>query len=286
MKILKPLYAMICALALPLSFTACEDDVHRDEHGLAVSLAWENRADAGTETGDIRLYIYHKDGALADTRTYPDAASLASGLLPLDEGGYTVVALANLTDDYILNGDAATAEELLLTLGEASCSPVHAFYGAAEISVPGSGKVQTEVALCRALAELAVVIHDAPQGVKLDTEVSNAASGFRPATGVPHDEVERVHFPQTTAEGGTLSTGMMRLMPTAAGEPNSRLRLVLHPAGGGELICNVEAPVMERGKSYTLTLKYDELHPEIHVGDVGVGDWTVGGEIEGGEATE
>ena len=78
---------------------------HENEHGVAIAL--DNSQCADVAIGQTRLYIYDTGGNLTAEYDYADARAVASVLLQLEAGHYTVAA--------IINADEAPAETSSLT---------------------------------------------------------------------------------------------------------------------------------------------------------------------------
>lgn len=98
--------SLLLSAVVILGFTACSnDDPHESESGVAIALDNSRCPDAAI--GQTRLLVYGTDGNLCATYDYADAQSVASALLPLDAGHYTIVA--------VINADEAPTETATLT---------------------------------------------------------------------------------------------------------------------------------------------------------------------------
>lgn len=87
-------------------FTACaNDDPHEDEGGVAIAL--DNSQCPNVNIGHTRLFVYNTSGNLCATYDYVDAHAVASALLPLEVGHYTIAV--------IINADETPAETATLT---------------------------------------------------------------------------------------------------------------------------------------------------------------------------
>ena len=93
-------------VAVLIGFTACaNDDPHEGEGGVAIAL--DNIRCPNASIGHTYLYIYDTGGNLCAAYDYADAHAVASALLPLEAGHYTVAT--------IINADEAPTETATLT---------------------------------------------------------------------------------------------------------------------------------------------------------------------------
>lgn len=97
---------MLLIVAVLLGFTACaNDDPHEGEGGVAIAL--DNSRCPNVTIGHTYLYIYDTGGNLCASYDYADARAVASALLPLAAGHYTVAT--------IINADGTPTETATLT---------------------------------------------------------------------------------------------------------------------------------------------------------------------------
>ncbi|MCD8318385.1 MAG: FimB/Mfa2 family fimbrial subunit [Paraprevotella sp.] len=284
-------YIISLLAVFTLTFTACSEDTHEGEHGLAVALTWADEADKGTNIGDVKLWIYNTDGEAVGEYTYDEAAGLARQRFDLPEGDYLIVAATNLTAPFSVKEAATGAtpyENLLFALDDASASPAHAHYGVTEVKVNGNTVQTATVSLRRVMSELSVTVEGAPSGSKLNATVTDAATGVLPAVkgtdddtyGTATDEASAVSMPEVSEQDGVLTTSI-RLMPTVTGHANSHLTFLLTQADGTTFTYNAEAPVMKPSGKYVVTLDYADLHPYIRITVNSINDWTEGWTISG-----
>lgn len=276
-------------------FTACDKDAHESERGMAVATEWVDADDAVTEVSGIHVWIYGKEGALAEERNYASHSELAAALIPLEAGDYTVVTAVNLAEP-LKAEQTGSLGTLVLTWAkaQASASPAHVWYGTTEVTVPANAPVRAVTPLNRMLAEVTFVIEEVPAGMKLDAKVLNAATGFLSGVkrsdgkyGVPASGTEtEVVFPQAVAEGATVKTATLRLMPTEGAAEKSKFRLTMTHTDGAVQTSEVTADKIMPGGKYIVPLKYGEVAPRVEIGLIDVEDWTDGGSIGGGEAEE
>ena len=103
---LNQLMSLLLMVAVILGFTACaNDDPHEGEGGVAIAL--DNSRCPNVSIGHTYLYIYDTGGNLCATYDYADAYAVASALLPLEAGHYTVAT--------VINADEAPTETATLT---------------------------------------------------------------------------------------------------------------------------------------------------------------------------
>lgn len=100
------LMCLLLMVAVLIGFTACaNDDPHEGEGGVAIAL--DNIRCPNASIGHTYLYIYDTGGNLCAAYDYADAHAVASALLPLEAGHYTVAT--------IINADEAPTEIATLT---------------------------------------------------------------------------------------------------------------------------------------------------------------------------
>ena len=272
----KHIWLWMLLLCIPFSLVGCDGDVHEDEEGgLSVALAWQEASDA-VDTKDIRLWIFDANGSLVKSLTYTDLRQLASERYSLSAGTYKVVTAVNLTSPFVAS-DALDFDDLLFSLSEASASPRHAFYGVAEAAV-GGDKAVTVVTdtIRRMMSELTITITDAPASSVLTGTVNNAATGFYPGGAQTTDDLTTVTLPATTAQGTTLQTQTLRLMPTADGQSKTKLSLQVTDANGHVSDFAIEAPVMKAGGKYSVTLEYPNMRAFMNLSTWAINSWTEG----------
>lgn len=93
------LYIIMCTLSAA-AFTACDKDVHEGEYPLddgqgafVVGLVSEQAV------SNLNVFAFGAEGATVVRKDYTDPRQLASEYLPVAAGSYTVVVVANVTDD-------------------------------------------------------------------------------------------------------------------------------------------------------------------------------------------
>lgn len=262
---------------IPLALASCKGDVHENEPGgLSIALAWQDETD-DTAVKDIRVWIFNAaDGKLVREQQYTDTRALASERYQLGAGQYKVIAAVNLSSPFSANSPASM-DGLLLSLTDASSSPAHAFYGVADATVKSANDVTviTE-SLQRIMSEMTITINNAPPSSVLTGTVNKAATGFCPCRQQTNGDSATVTIPSTTAQGSTIQTQTMRLMPTAYNESQTSLSLQITDAGGHVSYFNIDAPVMNAGGKYEVTLDYNYMRAYMNLSSCTINSWTEG----------
>ena len=89
---------MLLVVEVFLSFTACaNNDPHEGESGVAIAL--DNSRCPNISIGHTYLHIYDTGGNLCAAYDYADARSVASAILPLEAGHYTIAAVINADEE-------------------------------------------------------------------------------------------------------------------------------------------------------------------------------------------
>ena len=100
------LTSLLLMVAVLIGFTACaNDDPHEGEGGVAIAL--DNSRCPNVSIGHTYLFIYDTGGNLRAAYDYADAYAVASALLPLEAGHYTVTT--------VINADKSPTETTTLT---------------------------------------------------------------------------------------------------------------------------------------------------------------------------
>lgn len=263
----------IMPVLLPgLFWAACSSSPLENQKGVAVSAYFSDSEDKGSELSIQKLWFFDSSsGELVHSTSWEDPRELASTVFPLRQGSYIVVLGANLDQPMEIEG-SDSPQSLSFTLDQVS--PRKVFSACTELNdyVP-SRIVNLDMNLNRVTAELAVDIQGAPQGLEAVVEAVNCAAAFFPAEknpqgvrGRPSDEIRSITFNSQSA----------LLMPTASGREWSLFHLNLLTAEGVALESYIEAPRMEAGSRYLMSLKYEEIQSFMHLSACPVSDWTEG----------
>src|SRR5574344_502801 len=147
-----------------LSFTSCDQDAHKDESGLAVSL----NIPPGDLVGSVQLWIYQEDGTFVKEYTYSDIREMAKDRFQLPEGDYVLVTANNLVSPFYVSQMEGCGEKsydgLFFGLTD-SLSTSHAHYGVQSVRIENREATWTEIKMNRILAELQVVVNDVPENL-------------------------------------------------------------------------------------------------------------------------
>lgn len=99
MKTTRFLYIIMCTL-LAVAFTACEKDAHDNEYPLGDGQGAFIVGLVSDQTiGNLNLFLFGNKGTTVVRKDYADPRALASEYLPVAADSYTLVVVANVTDD-------------------------------------------------------------------------------------------------------------------------------------------------------------------------------------------
>lgn len=146
------LYIIICVLSLLVSLTACDRDAHEGDNGLTVAL--DNSRCADAPIGEITVCLFGTDGHRAAVFRYPDARALASSLMPVEAGHYTVVAVVNTGID---EAECRTLTALHDKVASAAADNPDVLSGMTDCDVSACGISRVVVPLCRGAFPLPVL---------------------------------------------------------------------------------------------------------------------------------
>lgn len=284
---------MLAAFCIVSALTACDDQPHNDENGVAFAPTWQDSDDNGTIVSDILQWIYKADGATVGAYHYASPEELASQYYTLQKGDYQALTLTNLVAPFMVNKTVNRATDnnddpILISLSDPNASPSHAHFAVTDFTYSGSGVKVEEQPLARVLAEFCVTIEDAPTGARLSVTVTDAATGIYPTLkntdgvyGLATETMAAVSLPEAVAADGTITTTTIHLMPTASVNTNSHLKIVLTLPDGTVSVTEAVAPVMKSSGKYHLTLKYSELRPHLNISVHNINNWTEGWIVNG-----
>lgn len=264
-------------LLLSLFMAACSRSPLENKIGLALSSYFSDSEDNGSELSIQGLWFFNSDsGELVHTTGWRYPQDLASTFFTLPHGSYLVVLGANLDLPLKVEG-SDSPQTLRYSLDEASSRKV--FTACAELKDYAPTRIENlDMHLNRVMAELCIEIQDAPQGLQTEVEAVNCAAAFYPALknpsgtwGNPSSEIQSVSFNSLSAT----------LMPTAAGREWSFFHITMTTAEGIVLETYIEAPRMEAGERYLMSLKYEEIQSFMHLSSCPISDWTEGWVYDG-----
>jgi hypothetical protein len=275
-------HSCIYLVAAALTLSACDNNYHSGEHGLAVSLSLENTDDDPSTIADISVYIYDSQDSKTLQRDFATPQKLASDIFDVSAGNYTVGVFTNHGSQYQASGIPAH-----LTLIGNTSNPANAYYGANTATVPSLGLAYTNIALRRVTSALTVKVSDLPSAATLTVEVANAAIGIYPFVyneetagyGIADNASTTALLP--TASGSATITSSGTLMPTVASSTNSVLHITVTLADGTTLTTNAVAPKMYPSGNYIFEVKYSELSSDLILSTIRINNWTDGWVING-----
>ena len=175
------LMCLLLMVAVLIGFTACaNDDPHEGEGGVAIAL--DNIRFPNASIGHTYLYIYDTGGNLCASYDYADAHAVASALLPLEAGHYTVATIINADE-------APTETATLTTLHEWAAAQISIdsdlLSGISEVDVAENRVVRVVIPLSQdafSLPELSVRFAMPETGMAdftpQDTKTRAAAAGY------------------------------------------------------------------------------------------------------------
>lgn len=284
-----------CLIVLLL--TSCVKEPIHSNQKCRITLHWADPTDNGKEMKDVKIWIYGADGILVTERHYTAAQTSTFEIPDLNTGEYDLVATVDLLHPFGAEA-AETFGGLTLRYADAPAQAEQAYYGVARINVNDEKEVVTRASIAmqsplflrRILSEFTAVVEEVPAGTTLEVAVQNSADGIIPSRqdadgnfGEGTDIRQTVTTQTATEQNGKITTGTLRLMPTAGGDGKALLRFIFHLPGGRLYRCDAEAPPMRPGGKYTLTAKYFDLKTTVNIAPVSIDDWeedwTVVGEI-------
>ena len=250
-----------CMVAILL--TSCQKDEVK-EPGIAVALETECKQD---NFSSASVFIFDKEGILRHEQYFDNFYTLASTAFPMSVSNYTVCVVSNVKPDY--NVEAIVGKTTLqdLRLSPAKPNPVHAHFGLSGIEVVPLDLSLATVLLYRVLSELQLTVTVVPVDVKdVEATVENSASAMLPAAKALSADKTPVLFGKGEVQNGHVAYDMIRLMPTAASQDHTLIRLEVLKSNNSTVTAFVEAPVMKNGGVYKLVVPYNQLRPgEIYI---------------------
>ena len=94
------IYALLCMIMFGMTFTACDKDVHENEYPLGDGEgAFIVGLQSDKEVYNINLFIFGEDGTTVQRNDYTDPRVFASEHFTVRAETYTVVVVANMTDE-------------------------------------------------------------------------------------------------------------------------------------------------------------------------------------------
>lgn len=293
------------ALTAMMLLTACYHDKHEytpnEFDGKPVGyvtsqLLWEDEADAAA-IGSINALSFQVQGAngVNRARSFSSIEESADWLQQLPAGEYDILVTADMDEPsgYILTATGAPSENMLVptsvSLKAPASSPRQSWYAVTHVTIREEEITVAEFKLQRLLPTLTINVTGVPAGTTVAIAVEQVAESVMLTD---KDANGRYGVPmanQTAADFGTLATvadgsafGMeKRLMPTAASQSHSLLRITTTEADGNVLVSTADCPRMELGHYYTLDFQYAALAPYMRFEAMTISDWQEGWTISG-----
>ena len=288
--------------------TACYHDKHEftpnEFDGKPVGyvtpqLLWEDEADAAA-IGSIDNLSFQVQGAngVSRARSFSSIEESADWLQQLPAGEYDILVTADMDEPsgYVLTATGTPAENMLtptsVSLRDAASSPRQSWYAVTHVTIREDEITVAEFKLQRLLPTLTVNVTGVPAGTTVAIAVEQVAESVLLTEKDANGRYGVIQSAETQADFGLLSpaatvpdgsaVGMeKRLMPTAASQSRSLLRITTTEADGTVLTSTADCPRMELGKYYTLDFQYAALSPYMRFEAMTISDWQEGWTISG-----
>lgn len=281
---MKSIIHHITAILLTAAALCCSCSRSALEHnrGVVVSAVFSDTEDLGTQVSDLQLQFYNSStGELALQYSFESAQELSLKIFSLPKGEYTVVLGANLSTPLSLEGTSSPSN---LRYSLEGVSPVQAFSACGDHNIDNPNHLlEIKMDMNRFLCELAIEIEGAPDGLNLAVEAVNASDGFYPARkgddgsyGTPSQGLKQSSLPPISLSSAASRSQPFILMPTALGREWSLWRVLMTDPGGKTLESYIEAPRMNPGGRYLISLEYTEIQSFMHLSPSTIEDWTQG----------
>lgn len=145
---------LLTATAL-LGFVSCDDRYPHEPDG-GVSVALDNSRCLEVDIRQTRLFVYDTGGGLVAVYDYADAYAVASGLLPLADGYYTVAVIIN-ADETPTPKETSTLTALREWVSAQSGTDADLLSSMAEVSVSGNRVIRVTLPLLHGAFSLSVL---------------------------------------------------------------------------------------------------------------------------------
>ncbi len=303
---MKKIFPLMAAAAMML-LTACYHDQHEftpnEFDGKPVGyvtpqLLWEDEADAAA-VGSIDNLSFQVQGSngVSRSRSFTSIEESADWLQQLPAGEYDILVTADMDEPsgYVLVSSGSPAGNLLtpttVALRDAASSPRQSWYAVTHVTVRKDEITVAEFQLQRLLPTLTVNVTGVPTGTTIAIQVEQVAESVLLTAKDADGRYGVIQSPQTAADFGlltpatddatTLRLDGKRLMPTAASQSRSLLRITTTEADGNVLVSTADCPRMELGRYYTLDFQYAALAPYMRFEAMTINDWQEGWTISG-----
>lgn len=136
-----------------LGFASCDDRYPHEPDG-GVAVAFDGSQCPGAAISQTSLFVYDAGGNLSAVYDYADAYAVASSLLPLEDGHYTIAAVINADEE---PAGAATLTALREWVALQSGVDEDLLSGIAEVTVSGNRVIRVVLPLLRGSFSLSVL---------------------------------------------------------------------------------------------------------------------------------
>ena len=261
-------------------------------------LLWEDEADAAA-IGSINALSFQVQGAngVSRARSFSSIEESADWLQQLPAGEYDILVTVDMDEPsgYVLVSSGSPAGNLLtptsVSLRDAASSPRQSWYAVTHVTIREDEITVAEFKLQRLLPTLTVNVTGVPAGTKVAVAVEQVAESVLLTEKDANGRYGVIQSTETKADFGlltpaaddatTLRLDGKRLMPTAASQSRSLLRITTTETDGNVLVTTADCPRMELGKYYTLDFQYAALAPYMRFEAMTINDWTEGWTISG-----
>lgn len=261
-------------------------------------LLWEDPADAAA-IGSINALSFQVQGAngVSRVRSFSSIEESADWLQQLPAGEYDILVTADMDEPsgYVLVSSGSPAGNLLtptsVSLRDAASSPRQSWYAVTHVTIREDEITVAEFKLQRLLPTLTINVTGVPAGTTVAIAVEQVAESVLLTEKDANGRYGVIQSTETKADFGlltpaaddatTLRLDGKRLMPTAASQSRSLLRITTTETDGNVLVTTADCPRMELGKYYTLDFRYDALSPYMRFEAMTINDWQEGWTISG-----
>ena len=277
------LYVIVCGLSL---LSSCDKSTHKDEKGVVVTLNLPN----DDKLEDIDIRIFSSDDVLMLHQNIADANDLASSLIHLEDGDYTIVATSSANGHFTHSEQVGKTilSELLLTMKEPYTAQSHTYYGISEVKVSGESYSNEIIDASSIFAEVSVSVKKLNKDiVSVEMIVKNSAKGVYPAIHKLTKDYNAIHLGKAVVEGNSAQFPILAVMPTVAMTPNSReehktfAEFVFHYKNGRKVTMSATLPRIENGGTYNAEVDFTLLKEGVIVNITDIVGWGDGGESDG-----
>lgn len=302
----KKIFPLMAAAAMML-LTACYHDKHEFTPNefdgepvgyVAPQLLWEDEADAAA-IGSINALSFQVQGAngVSRARSLSSIEESADWLQQLPAGEYDILVTADMDEPsgYVLVSSGSAAGNLLtptsVSLREPASSPRQSWYAVTHVTIREEEITVAEFKLQRLLPTLTVNVTGVPAGTTVAIAVEQVAESVLLTEKDANGRYGVIQSAETKADFGLLTPAAddatvlrldgKRLMPTAASQSRSLLRITTTEADGNVLVSTADCPRMELGRYYTLDFQYAALAPYMRFEAMTINDWQEGWTISG-----